>query len=186
MNYFAIHLKTINGVTIPFLLYRLSTLYVDTTERKLIFISYSSKQTDPVQKIKRAIDGHLGNRYTTWMAIENMVGPPSTAMGVNVRDASLVILCLSSSYEQSEYCRAEAHLAMRFKKKRLVLVMEDKYDPMKNPTLSPILAEPRSFKCYNDELINSSIEKILLEIEQALGKRSAAFHNCRLYTFKRC
>ena len=105
------------------------------------------------------------------MAFYNMTGSPLTAMGEYLKKASMVIMCVSPSYEESEYCMAEASMAMEFKKKRLVLIMEDHYDPKNNITLHPIVALPMRIPCYNDQLLEGSMEQIFREIESGLAQR---------------
>ena len=137
----------------------------------LIFISYSSKQAESALKLKCYIDSHFGPRVETWLAMSDMVGGPLEAMSDNVKRASMVILCLSSSYEKSEYCLAEACMAMEQKKNRLVLIMEDGYDPKNSSTLFPIVAQPRRIKCYNDKMLQESLELIYREIEISMDLR---------------
>ena len=137
----------------------------------MIFISYSSKQTERVMKLKSGIDTRHGNRYETWMSYYNMQGAPLTAMGEYLQKASMVIMCVSSSYERSEYCLAEACMAMERNKKRLVLILEKDYYPTRNNTLEPIVARPMRIECTTDEMLENYMEKIFGEIEKAIRER---------------
>ena len=112
----------------------------------------------------------------TWMAASDMVGAPLEEMGENVRKASRVILCVSSTYEKSAYCMAEASMAMEYNKNMLVLIMEANYKPKNNPKLHPIVALPMRINCYNDEMLDASMEQIFREIEKGIGLWSDPFH----------
>ena len=107
-----------------------------------------------------------------------MVGSPLEAMGENVRKASMVILCVSSTYEKSAYCMAEACMAMEYNKNRLVLIMEENYTPKNNPKLHPIVAMPMRINCYNDKMLDDSLGQIFKEIENGTGLRSDAHYIC--------
>ena len=108
------------------------------------------------------------------MAKYDMHGAPSTAMAEFVRKASLVMLCVSASYDESQYCRAEANMAMQLRKKLVVLVVDEKYDPMKSDKLFSILAEPMRINCCNDMQLVENTGKIFIEIEKAMNDRSGA------------
>ena len=105
-----------------------------------------------------------------------MVGAPLAAMGEYLEKASMVLLCVSSTYERSEYCMAEAAMSMYLNKKRLVLIMEDKYDPTKNKTLHPVVSVPMRINCFNANMLDASLIQILREIENAIGQGYDLFH----------
>ena len=104
------------------------------------------------------------------MAAYNMVTTPLRAMSKYIKKADMVILCVSSGYEKSEYCVTEASMAMEYKKKRLVLIMEENYDPKKNEVLHPIVALPLRIKCGNDKQLEDSLEMIFKGIEAGLDQ----------------
>ena len=92
-------------------------------------------------------------------------------MGEYLRKASMVIMCVSSTYEKSEYCMAEACMAMSQNKNRLVLILDEDYDPTKNDTLEPIVARPMRIECTTDEMLENTMEKIFGEIEKGISQR---------------
>ena len=118
--------------------------------------------------LKGYIEDHFGNRVQTWMALADMTGAPVEAMGENVKRADMVIMCVSSAYEKSKYCISEACMAMEQNKNRLVLIMEQGYDPTRNSKMYPIVAEPMRINCYNDKLLTDNLEKIYKEIEKGI------------------
>ena len=122
-------------------------------------------------KLKGGIDSRLGNRYDTWMSYYNMQGAPLAAMGEYLKKASMVIMCVSFSYEKSEYCLAEASMAMSRNKKRLVLILEEGYDPTRNEILDPIVTLPMRIECSTDKMLENSMEKIIGEIEKGISQR---------------
>ena len=140
-------------------------------ERPLVFISYSSKQFDLVNKIKEAIDGHFGGRIETWMAAFDMYGAPLTAMGANLKRAAMVMMCVSSSYEASKYCLSEASMGFNANKEMLVLIMEEHYDPTNNETLNPIVTLPMRKECFSAKKIEAALPSIFKEIERGIENR---------------
>ena len=145
---------------------------VESGATPLIFISHARGQVERAQKLESSIRNHFGNRVHTWLDAYHMVGDPLQAMGEYVRKATLVILCVSSTYEKSEYCMAEAGMAMELKKKRLVLIMEANYDPTKNPKLHSIISGPMRINCCNDQELEGSQGKIFKEIEKHICQGS--------------
>ena len=139
-------------------------------EKPLIFISYSSMDERLVEKIKGAIDNKYRNKYDTWMAKFDMQGAPLTSMGENLDRASLVILCVSATYEASKYCLSEASMSFNGNKEMIVLIMKENYDPTRNKTLNPIVTLPMRISCFSDKHVEASLEKIFSEIENGIAK----------------
>ena len=120
--------------------------------------------------LKDAMDSHFANRYTTWMAAYQMVEAPLKEMAENLEKASMVILCVSRSYESSQYCLSEASMAYNDRKQMLVLIMEERYDIMANIFLKPIVSIPMRKNCSSKAVINANLEHIFMAIEKGIEK----------------
>ncbi|XP_033113601.1 uncharacterized protein LOC117114152 isoform X2 [Anneissia japonica] len=89
-----------------------------------IMLSYEWGNQPIVTKIREQL-GQLG--YKVWIDIEKMKGFIYTTMAEAVKEADLVLPCLSKKYEQSDNCKSEGSCIRQFKRKFIPLMMEDSY-----------------------------------------------------------
>ncbi|XP_033113606.1 uncharacterized protein LOC117114152 isoform X3 [Anneissia japonica] len=89
-----------------------------------IMLSYEWGNQPIVKKIREKL-GQLG--YRVWIDVEKMKGFIYTTMAKAVKEADLVLVCLSKKYEESENCKSEGSCIREFKRKFIPLKMEDSY-----------------------------------------------------------
>eukprot|EP00794_Sanderia_malayensis_P016714 gene16714-18408_t len=82
------------------------------------------------QKMVKDIAAALKERgYNVWIDVEKMQGNIYDAMADGVEQASVVVVCVSRKYKNSNNCRAEVQRSHELKKTILPLMMEKDYRP---------------------------------------------------------
>ncbi|ESO86936.1 hypothetical protein LOTGIDRAFT_235135 [Lottia gigantea] len=92
---------------------------------KHLFISYCWNEKETVRRIWQRLR-EAG--YKVWIDIERMSGDILEAMASAVESSSVVIMCISEGYKQSQCCRTEAGYTYKRKKGFIPLLMQAPYN----------------------------------------------------------
>jgi len=96
------------------------------TSEDIIMISYSHSDEEIVKRIHNKLE----NRgFKLWIDFENMGNKVFHSMASAVQQCRVVIVCGSSSYEQSRNCEIELTFAIQRKKCIVPLLVENGYKP---------------------------------------------------------
>ncbi|PAA90010.1 hypothetical protein BOX15_Mlig002835g1, partial [Macrostomum lignano] len=92
-----------------------------------VMISYQHESKETVARIRDQLKQH---RIKVWIDYEQMKdGSTLEAMAEAVENSSIVLMCMSRKYKDSNNCRLEAEYAHRNSKKLIPLLMERGYKP---------------------------------------------------------
>ncbi|KAK3103096.1 hypothetical protein FSP39_016402 [Pinctada imbricata] len=91
-----------------------------------VMISYQWGYQKLLKRIKECL---RKNDINVWMDVDDMQGSTLDAMAKAVEEASIVLICFSQKYKDSDNCRAEAEYAYQLKKTIIPLKMELGYKP---------------------------------------------------------
>lgn len=125
----------------------------ETDKLPKVFLSYQWGIQRQVKKLKNALEK---DGYRCWMDIEQMGGGDTLLekIEVGIRNAEVVILCLSDFYNKSKNCLLEANFAHRHEKKIIPLVFDRNLAGKNWPpeSLGLILAGTLYTAFYQDDL----------------------------------
>jgi hypothetical protein len=105
---------------------------LDNTETKTceekydIMISYSHSNKDLCLQVYQSL---LKLNYRVWLDFENMYGGTLQSMATAIELSEIILICMSTPYKQSAYCRSEAEYAYTRQRHIIPLIMEKKYRP---------------------------------------------------------
>ncbi|KAK3098736.1 hypothetical protein FSP39_022570 [Pinctada imbricata] len=91
-----------------------------------IMISYNWADQKVLIRIKEWL---MKDGFNVWMDIENMEGSLLESMARGIENASVVLLCYSEKYKDSQNCRTEAEYTYKLKKETIPLRMQTNYAP---------------------------------------------------------
>ncbi|XP_071944872.1 uncharacterized protein [Antedon mediterranea] len=112
---------------------------LETKQKNQIMISYSQKQRGTVGLIVNSLKKRLEDSHTIWIDKRKMFGRMSTTLDKAICDSSIVLLCTSKAYEESEYCKFECDKVLEYDKKLIPLKMES-YKPKKDSQIQQVIA----------------------------------------------
>ncbi|XP_072021923.1 uncharacterized protein [Amphiura filiformis] len=102
--------------------------------------------------------------YRVWMDVDKMEGSILQSMGEAVENAAVVLMCISSKYQNSISCRTEAEYA--FKKNRSIIpLMAENHDP--TGWLGVLLGSRLYYRVDTDDQLNQNFPALI----RALGDK---------------
>ncbi|XP_045181801.2 uncharacterized protein LOC123540650 [Mercenaria mercenaria] len=105
---------------------KIPSMPISDNQEGHIMISYQSADREMLCKIKAILKEH---KFKVWMDVDEMCGSTLQAMADAVENATVVLLCYSRRYKESDNCRLEAEYAHERKKPIVPLKMELNYKP---------------------------------------------------------
>ncbi|XP_045182816.2 uncharacterized protein LOC123541422 isoform X1 [Mercenaria mercenaria] len=132
-----------------------------------IMISYQSAHRDVLIKIKDILKEQ---NYKVWMDVDQMGGSTLQAMANAVENASIVLLCYSRNYKDSQYCQSEAEYAYNQRKPIIPLKMEQGYKP--DGWLGILLGEKYFVEFSGKYDFNDKVKDLFKEIRGTLAQTS--------------
>nr|UZG77129.1 MyD88-like protein L1 [Strongylocentrotus purpuratus] len=147
---------------------------MESTEAPSIFISY---QWDKQTEIKRLFSRLTGLGYHCWLDINQMGGgdPLYSKIDKGVRNAKVVVSCVTPKYSLSANCRREVSLSDALRKPIIPLLLEEMTWPPEGPmsmTFTQLLyidfTKETTQASFEDEKFEELIEKIKEHAEPTL------------------
>ncbi|CAF1649145.1 unnamed protein product, partial [Didymodactylos carnosus] len=92
-----------------------------------IMISYCHKNRELCHKIYECLN--VETCYKVWIDKERMYGSLMARMAEGVEKSEIVLICMSSSYKESDNCKSEAIYAKKRHRYLIPLIVEPKYNP---------------------------------------------------------
>ena len=129
-----------------------------------IMISYQWDSQTKVQEIHKALKGH---QFNIWIDVEKMSGDIYKKMAEGVEGAEIIIVCMSSKYQQSKNCNIELKYAQDKGKNIIPIKIEDGYSP--SGSLGLITAGKVYVDFSNWSKFDENIKSLKKEIESYLS-----------------
>lgn len=136
---------------------------------KRVMISY---QWDVQPVIKRLAESLKSAGYNVWLDLEQMSGSTLSAMAEAVEGSEVVIVCLSSKYQNSKNCRLEGEYAHLNSKTIIPLMMENNFRP--TGWLGLIIGGRLWFDFSSEERQAASYPGLMSELKRSLGPASGS------------
>jgi len=135
---------------------------------KRIMISY---QWDNQPLIKRLAESLKSAGYNVWLDLEQMSGSTLSAMAEAVEGSEVVVVGLSSKYQNSKNCRLEGEYAHLNSKIIVPLMMESNFRP--TGWLGLIIGGKLWFDFTAEERQAASFQGLVGELQRSLGPPAA-------------
>ncbi|CAF3859036.1 unnamed protein product [Rotaria sp. Silwood1] len=127
-----------------------------------IMISYSHSDSQVCHQIYEKL---IKDKFRVWIDRENLHGTTMSGMANAIENSTFVLICMSQKYQQSSYCRLEAHYAHEQQCNIIPLKMKVHYKP--DGWLGLLVAGKKYVDfAKNQNNINISYEKLKKEISQ--------------------
>ncbi|KAK3103675.1 hypothetical protein FSP39_020930 [Pinctada imbricata] len=130
-----------------------------------VMISYQWGNQKLLIRIKECL---RRNNIKVWMDVDDMQGSTLAAMARAVEEASIVLVCFSKKYKDSDNCRAEAEYAFQQKKTIIPLKMELGYKP--DGWLGFIIGTKLFFDFSGKYPFEHKVEGLVKEIQSKLNR----------------
>ena len=127
--------------------------------RNHVMISYQWDSQEVLVKVKKRLKE---SGYRVWMDLEQMKGSTLEAMAEAVENASVVLVCVSRRYKESQNCRSEATYAYDLKKDIIPLMMERNYKG--DGWLGIIVTGKMWFDFQSKHVLEQSVTKVIKEL----------------------
>ena len=124
-----------------------------------VMISYQWDSQEVLVEVKNRLQA---NGYRVWMDLEQMKGSTLEAMAEAVENASVVLVCVSRRYKESQNCRSEATYAYDLKKDIIPLMMERNYKG--DGWLGIIVTGKMWFDFQSKDVLEQSVTKVIKEL----------------------
>jgi hypothetical protein len=134
---------------------------------KRVMISY---QWDCQPVVRRLADSLKTAGYNVWLDLEQMTGSTLTAMAEAVEGSEVVVVALSSKYQNSKNCRLEGEYAHLNSKTIVPLMMESNFRP--TGWLGLIIGGRLWFDFTAEDRHASSYQGLVGELQRSLGPPS--------------
>ncbi|XP_067666560.1 uncharacterized protein [Haliotis asinina] len=139
------------------------SLKVDTEDISgHVMISYQWGDQKTLLQVKELLKA---DGYNIWMDVDNMGGSTLQAMAEAVQNASVILVCMSERYKESQNCRSEAEYAFSLQKPIIPLLMQREYKP------DGWLGMIKGTKLFFDFSGKYDFNKKLIELSRELGER---------------
>ncbi|XP_072049173.1 uncharacterized protein [Amphiura filiformis] len=135
-----------------------------------VMISYNWEHQKTALKIR---DELKKNGYKIWIDVDNMQGDTLECMAKAVKQADVILMCMSQHYYASTSCRQEAKYAAKKKKPMIPLIVEPGYEP--DGWLDILVEANLYYKFTSDEEIRMNMTSLKNDIGtrgKSLGKSS--------------
>ncbi|XP_046350499.2 uncharacterized protein LOC124131331 isoform X2 [Haliotis rufescens] len=127
-----------------------------------VMISYQWGDQKTLLQVKELLKA---DGYKLWMDVDNMGGSTLQAMAEAVQNASVVLVCMSERYKESQNCRSEAEYAFSLQKTIIPLLMQREYKP------DGWLGMIKGTKLFFDFSGKYDFNKKLIELSRELGEK---------------
>ena len=127
--------------------------------RNHVMISYQWDSQEVLVEVKNRLQA---SGYRVWMDLEQMKGSTLDAMAEAVENASVVLVCVSRRYKESQNCRSEATYAYDLKKDIIPLMMERNYKG--DGWLGIIVTGKMWFDFQSKHVLEQSVTKVIKEL----------------------
>ena len=127
--------------------------------RNHVMISYQWDSQEVLVEVKNRLQA---SGYRVWMDLEQMKGSTLEAMAEAVENASVVLVCVSRRYKESQNCRSEATYAYDLKKDIIPLMMERNYKG--DGWLGIIVTGKMWFDFQSKHVLEQSVTKVIKEL----------------------
>ena len=124
-----------------------------------VMISYQWDSQEILVEVKNRLQA---SGYRVWMDLEQMRGSTLEAMAEAVENASVVLVCVSRRYKESQNCRSEATYAYDLKKDIIPLMMERNYKG--DGWLGIIVTGKMWFDFQSKHVLEQSVTKVIKEL----------------------
>ncbi|XP_041453244.1 uncharacterized protein LOC121406296 [Lytechinus variegatus] len=124
-----------------------------------IMISYQWDSQKKVIQVKKYLEKQ---GYNVWMDVDKMQGNILNSMALAVQNASVVLICATQKYSESQNCRTEAQYAYKQKKDIIPLMLEEGFEP--RDWLGALIGMEKYFPLYSDELMKKTPPEIIKEL----------------------
>ena len=124
-----------------------------------VMISYQWDSQEVLVEVKNRLQA---SGYRVWMDLEQMKGSTLEAMAEAVENASVVLVCVSRRYKESQNCRSEATYAYDLKKDIIPLMMERNYKG--DGWLGIIVTGKMWFDFQSKHALEQSVTKVIKEL----------------------
>eukprot|EP00051_Salpingoeca_urceolata_P035300 m.29077 g.29077 ORF g.29077 m.29077 type:complete len:818 (-) comp9044_c0_seq1:266-2719(-) len=125
-----------------------------------VMISYCWNDQAVVRDINAKIGAYGIN---TWIDVEQMQGSTLSAMSAAVEQASVILVCVSSSYQESRACRSEAEYAYVCQKRIVPLKVEEGFVP--TGWLGILIGSKLWFELGSQLSTDQTVEALVRELE---------------------
>ncbi|XP_064620178.1 uncharacterized protein LOC135483318 [Lineus longissimus] len=132
----------------------------EPSQRPHIMVSYQWDAKPLVLKVRDAL---RAAGYKVWVDVDNMEGSTINAMAEAVENSTVVLMCMSHRYKESQNCRSEAEYAYTRRKEIIPLVVETQYKP------DGWLGFIKGAKMYYDITNKATFEEKMKQLMKALG-----------------
>ncbi|XP_063712157.1 uncharacterized protein LOC134840325 [Symsagittifera roscoffensis] len=136
----------------------------DTTN--MVMVSYSWNEKKPARHIYAALKASGINAWIDYYNMTDANNLPQ-AMGETVEDSSVIVVCFSQAYQNSQNCRQEALYSLQMKKKQVFAKVQEDFAP--SGWLGFVLAGRQYYNFYNESVFESNFEKLLGNVEEGLN-----------------
>ena len=124
-----------------------------------VMISYQWDSQEVLVEVKNRLQA---SGYRVWMDLEQMKGSTLEAMAEAVENASVVLVCVSRRYKESQNCRSEATYAYDLKKDIIPLMMERNYKG--DGWLGIIVTGKMWFDFQSKHVLEQSVTNVIKEL----------------------
>ena len=131
--------------------------------KRQIMISYQWDSQSEVLKLYEALKDY---GYRLWIDKEKVHGNIYDRMAEGVKDSSIILLCMTKKYEDSDNCKSEYSYAKECKKRIIPIYFEEDYKA--GGGLAIIIAGKRYFDFRSKDNFDSEICKLKGEIDKQL------------------
>ena len=131
--------------------------------KRQIMISYQWDSKTEVMKLYEAL---IVDGYKVWIDKERMHGDINDRMAEAVKDSSIILLCMTKKYEESQNCKKEYTFADECKKRIIPIYFEEDYKA--GGGLAIIIAGKRYFNFRRKEKFDSEFCNLKVEIRKQL------------------
>ncbi|XP_063722248.1 uncharacterized protein LOC134848661 [Symsagittifera roscoffensis] len=136
----------------------------DTTN--MVMVSYSWNEKEPARNIYAALKA---SGINAWIDYYNMTYANNLpqAMGETVEDSTVIVICYSQAYQNSQNCRQEALYSFQLKKKQVFAKVQENFKA--TGWLEFIVADHQYYNFYDESLFESNFENLLGNVEGGLN-----------------
>ena len=133
-----------------------------------IMLSYQWDNQKEVKRIKEALEAQ---GYPVWMDVDKMHGDIFKSMATGVESSSLVIICMSPKYQESENCNRELEYA-KVKNKKILPIKMTSFEP--SGSLGLIIAGALYVDFSNPKQFSESMQQLCKQVSGHIGKQKSA------------
>eukprot|EP00057_Strongylocentrotus_purpuratus_P020432 XP_011674906.1 PREDICTED: uncharacterized protein LOC105443453 [Strongylocentrotus purpuratus] len=130
-----------------------------------IMISYQHASQEQMLRVKSYLEE---SGYNVWMDVDKMKGDILDSMAKAVQRASVVLVCMSRKFKESQHCRTEATYAYTLKKDIIPLMLQDQFTP--EDWLGALMGMKKYYPMFSDDRMKQCLPDLVSELSDR-GKR---------------